>query len=264
MAGTGFVGLRCPNHKIALELIKASQVPIAAPSANKFGHISPTKANHVFNDFVDNNVLIIDGGNCSVGIESSVIKILKLSNDEFEIKILRKGIVSEAGLKKVISESQLLSQYKINITTRKIGGIKMDSKEAQIAPGFFIKHYSPNIDTFLLNRTNSLIKENKKQIMFNDCVLIDFGGMFESIKSKLFKYYDCSPCKDVFEAINNLYDQLHLAEKEKCNLILINNFYLNKVEGLKNEEHLDAIYERIFRSAGGKFAEMYEDGTVFI
>jgi len=50
-AETGFVGLRMPNHEIALDLLRTSQVPIAAPSANKFGHVSPTKAEHVYNDF---------------------------------------------------------------------------------------------------------------------------------------------------------------------------------------------------------------------
>ena len=62
-AGTGFVGIRMPNHSMALDLIKTSGLPIAAPSANKFGHVSPTKAEHVYNDFyIDSEVYIIDGG----------------------------------------------------------------------------------------------------------------------------------------------------------------------------------------------------------
>lgn len=75
-AETGFVGLRMPNHPVALDLIRGSQLPIAAPSANKFGHVSPTKAEHVYNDFhKDSEVFIIDGGQCSFGIESTVMKI---------------------------------------------------------------------------------------------------------------------------------------------------------------------------------------------
>jgi len=62
-ANTGYVGLRMPNHEIALELLRTSGLPIAAPSANKFGHVSPTKAEHVYNDFyLDSEVTIIDGG----------------------------------------------------------------------------------------------------------------------------------------------------------------------------------------------------------
>ena len=62
-AGTGFVGLRMPRHDIALNLMKKANLPLAAPSANKFGHISPTKAEHVYNDFYkDSGITILDGG----------------------------------------------------------------------------------------------------------------------------------------------------------------------------------------------------------
>ena len=75
-AGTGFVGIRMPNHEVALDLIRTSGLPIAAPSANKFGHVPPTKAEHVYDDFhADSEVYIIDGGSCSFGIESTVLKI---------------------------------------------------------------------------------------------------------------------------------------------------------------------------------------------
>lgn len=62
-AKTGLVGLRIPDHQVAIDLIKASGLPLAAPSANKFGHVSPTKAEHVYEDFKqDSEVYIIDGG----------------------------------------------------------------------------------------------------------------------------------------------------------------------------------------------------------
>lgn len=75
-ADTGLVGLRMPSNEIALELLRAAEVPVAAPSANKFGHVSPTKAEHVYNDFhLDSEVTILDGGQCNFGIESTVLKI---------------------------------------------------------------------------------------------------------------------------------------------------------------------------------------------
>ena len=75
-AQTGFVGIRLPNSPIALDLLRTAGVPVAAPSANKFGHVSPSKAAHVYKDFhKDTDVLIIDGGECSFGIESTVIKV---------------------------------------------------------------------------------------------------------------------------------------------------------------------------------------------
>jgi L-threonylcarbamoyladenylate synthase len=89
-AETGFVGIRIPNHPVAQALLKECGLPIAAPSANKFGHVSPTKAEHVYNDFhSDSDVFILDGGSCSFGIESTVVKLT-----ESELTIIRKGGVS--------------------------------------------------------------------------------------------------------------------------------------------------------------------------
>ena len=90
-ANTGYIGIRVPNHPVAQELLKEAGVPVAAPSANKFGHVSPTKAEHVYDDFhKDSEVLILDGGSCNFGIESTVLKI-----GDGELTIIRKGGVSE-------------------------------------------------------------------------------------------------------------------------------------------------------------------------
>ena len=98
-ADTGFVGIRMPNNQIALDLIKTSGLPIAAPSANKFGHVSPTKAEHVYNDFhKDSEVYIINGGSCSFGIESTVMKISYNKQGTYELLIFRRGGVSESSL----------------------------------------------------------------------------------------------------------------------------------------------------------------------
>jgi tRNA A37 threonylcarbamoyladenosine synthetase subunit TsaC/SUA5/YrdC len=79
-ADTGYVGIRVPNHPVALELLKSSGLPIAAPSANKFGHVSPTKAEHVYNDFYkDSEVLIIDGGSCSIVLKAQLSKSQRIS-----------------------------------------------------------------------------------------------------------------------------------------------------------------------------------------
>ncbi|KJP88278.1 Sua5/YciO/YrdC/YwlC family tRNA threonylcarbamoyl adenosine modification protein [Plasmodium fragile] len=76
-AHTGFCAVRMPRNNIAMEIIKVSHVPIAAPSANKFQHISPTTAAHVFHEFKNENILIFDDGQCDVGIESTVLKLVK-------------------------------------------------------------------------------------------------------------------------------------------------------------------------------------------
>eukprot|EP01035_Chromulina_nebulosa_P023561 gene23561-30550_t len=79
-AGTGFVGVRLPKHPIARQLLEITGLPIAAPSANRFGHVSPTSSLHVYEDLKNENVHILEdnvdmSGGCTIGIESTVAKI---------------------------------------------------------------------------------------------------------------------------------------------------------------------------------------------
>lgn len=91
------VGLRVPNHPVALALLRAFDSGIAAPSANRFGRISPTTAAHVESELGDRVAMILDGGPCAVGIEST---ILDLSRDR--PAILRPGAISAADIARVI------------------------------------------------------------------------------------------------------------------------------------------------------------------
>ena len=115
-AQTGYVGVRMPNSQIALDLLMTSGLPVAAPSANKFGHVSPTKAEHVYKDFhKDTDVLIIDGGECDFGIESTVLK-LQVSEDDatkFKLLILRKGGVSIESLRASLTKLGLIERTTI-------------------------------------------------------------------------------------------------------------------------------------------------------
>jgi L-threonylcarbamoyladenylate synthase len=74
-AGLPTVGLRMPRHPMALELLRTAQVPIAAPSANRFTQLSPTTAEHVREAFGEDTPFLLDGGPCEVGIESTVIAV---------------------------------------------------------------------------------------------------------------------------------------------------------------------------------------------
>jgi L-threonylcarbamoyladenylate synthase len=132
-AETGFVGLRMPSSEIALELLKTSGLPIAAPSANKFGHVSPSKAEHVYNDFhLDSEVTILDGGSCSFGIESTVLKIVDLGHEkDFELMILRRGGVSEKAL---IEAVQNFEDYNITIQSKQHKDFKPETEKLE-GPG---------------------------------------------------------------------------------------------------------------------------------
>lgn len=101
-AGTGFVGLRSPRHPIARKLIELSGLPIGAPSANLFGHVSPTECFHVVNDFYNQNIAVIDGGRCSLGLESTVVKL-----ENGVLQILREGSLTVSKLSEAIKSKNL-------------------------------------------------------------------------------------------------------------------------------------------------------------
>jgi len=103
-AGTGYVGIRVPNHSLALRLLQEAKCPVAAPSANRFGHVSPTSHLHVLHDLGNHNISILNGDSvettCKHGIESTVCKI---DIENKELVIFRRGAVSEIEIQKVLN-----------------------------------------------------------------------------------------------------------------------------------------------------------------
>lgn len=126
------VGVRCPNHPIMLQIINNINQPLAAPSANKFKSTSPTNAQHVEDEF-ESNVAVVDGGNCNIGIESTIIEIfqsLDLQNKRYEIKIYRPGIITKEQLSSCLSQTSW-SDTQINYSA------------SSVAPGQLKEHYRP-------------------------------------------------------------------------------------------------------------------------
>ncbi len=121
-AGLPTVGVRMPNHSMALDLIQAAGVPVAAPSANRFTALSPTTADHVRAAFGD-TVPVLDGGPCAVGIESTVVAI-----DGDKLKLLRPGMISFAEIEQVTAQADV----------------------SHPAPGMHEKHYSPRTRLILV------------------------------------------------------------------------------------------------------------------
>ncbi len=124
-AGGPTVAIRMPAHPVALALIRAAHTPIAAPSANRFGHISPTRADDVLADLGGQIDLILDGGPTPVGVESTVLSLV----DPIPT-ILRPGGVSREALQALLG--------KVNILRR-----TMPSAEAAPSPGTLSQHYAP-------------------------------------------------------------------------------------------------------------------------
>lgn len=129
-SGLNTVGIRMPDHEIALGLIKAAGCPIAAPSANKFGHISPTSARHVEKQLPTIDC-ILDGGNSVVGIESTVIAL-----NESGFEILRHGVITCKEIETIVP----------------CLGISSGSVKAAASPGMLHSHYSPNKPMYILGQ----------------------------------------------------------------------------------------------------------------
>jgi L-threonylcarbamoyladenylate synthase len=133
-AGRGTVGLRVPNHPLALQLLQAFGGAVAAPSANRSNHISPTSAADVHAELGDRVDLILDGGPCTVGIESTVLDLS--GKTPF---ILRPGGVSREQIEAVIGPVEIFHG-------------SVDAQTAAVSPGQHARHYSPATPTLRFER----------------------------------------------------------------------------------------------------------------
>lgn len=136
-AGRPLVGVRMPSHPVALELIRRAGVPIAAPSANTFGHTSPTTADHVLHDLDGRIDAILDAGPTAHGVESTV-----LDPTQSPMVIYRPGAVTAAQIRAVAGEVALFH-----------GGAEPIETPAQplAAPGLGLRHYAPKARLILLD-----------------------------------------------------------------------------------------------------------------
>lgn len=125
-SGLSTVGVRMPNHPMTLQFLEQLDCPLAAPSANKFTQTSPTKAQDVRDVFQDSDVFVLDGGPCLVGVESTIVQILK-----DELVILRLGMVTKTDLEQALAQSG----HRVQIRT---GAAHLES-----VPGNFSAHYKP-------------------------------------------------------------------------------------------------------------------------
>lgn len=211
-SGLRTVAIRMPENQIALKLIKYSNTPIAAPSANKFTRVSPTRVEHILKQFKDEEInYIIDGGKTNFGIESTIVKYI-----DNKFYILRKGSISKEEIEDIIKEKVLY--YK---------------QEDIEAPGNFKKHYAPKAKLKIVDE-NMKIKDDPE------------AGYIAFCKPPISKFKVVkilSPTKNLREAAANLFEYFHQMEDMK-----IKKIYVEKIE----EKGIgEAIMDRI-RKASGK------------
>lgn len=175
-SGLPNIAVRMPAHPVALELIRQSEVPIVAPSANKFKSISPTTAEHVFESLGEKVNMILDGGACKVGVESTIIDVTGK-----QVIILRAGGTSKEDLSRFLNEEILLSD---------------GTPDKPSAPGQLLKHYAPGRPL----RINAVTRQPGE-------FFIGFGNVKDAD-------LNLSPKGDLCEAAGNLFAFLRLADKQ--------------------------------------------------
>ncbi|MCU4768825.1 L-threonylcarbamoyladenylate synthase [Bacillus toyonensis] len=223
-AGLNTVGVRMPDHPVALALIEEANVPVAAPSANRSGRPSPTLASHVYEDLNGKIAGIVDGGATGVGVESTVIDCTS------EIPtILRPGGITKEQLEAVIGTISLDPALK-------------DEKEKPKSPGMKYTHYAPKAPLSIVEGSREFIQrlvDKKKEEGFKVGVLTteEYQRVYSADV-----VLSCGMRSDLASVATKLYDVLRTFDASEVDVIFSESF---PNDGIGN-----AIMNRLTKAAG--------------
>ncbi len=199
------VAVRVPNHPLTLELLKQLDFPLAAPSANPFSSISPTTAEHVEAYFKNTIKMVLDGGACKSGIESTIIGF-----ENNQPIIYRLGSTPLEAIEEVVG--------KIEIKNSSADLNQSRDKVQPNAPGMLERHYAPKTKTILTDNLKEDIKKNKGKriglLVYSDISDENYVA-FKLVLSK---------DKNLQEAASKLYDALHQLDKQDLDIIIAEKF----------------------------------------
>jgi L-threonylcarbamoyladenylate synthase len=196
-AGKSTVAVRVPNHPTALALLEQLNFPLAAPSANPFGSISPTKSVHVAGYFKDSELTILEGGECQSGIESTIVGFEKGT-----VVLYRLGSITIEAIESIVGP---IKTNRHNETT-------------PAAPGMLSKHYSPKTKTILTsNILEAQASFDKKRIG-----ILSFQKNYDS--ENIISCEILSPEGSLTVAATNLYAAMHTLDQLDLDLILAERF----------------------------------------
>lgn len=212
-SGLDRVGIRCPDHSLTRTLLEQLPFPLAAPSANPFGYVSPTTAQHVQNQLGDKIPYILDGGTCAVGIESTVI-----GWENSRPVIYRMGGISVEQIESVIGKVI----------------VKAHSSSRPQAPGQLQSHYAPR-KKFLLGDLEKLTKSNTGKHVG----ILSFSQNISGIPRE--NQLVLSPSSSLTEAAHNLFSMLRQFDQMNIDVVL--------AEEVPNEGLGRAINDRLRRAA---------------
>ncbi|KIY51606.1 translation factor [Fistulina hepatica ATCC 64428] len=257
-AGQSTVAVRMPSHPVARALIAISDTPLAAPSANSSGKPSPTRAEHVLHDLNGKVALILDGGACGVGLESTVIDGL---HEDGDLRVLRPGGVTVEAIERALAEaSQGKHVPKVLVYRRDYRDQTLEN--APTTPGMKYRHYSPSVPVILL-LTSTPVPNEHQAVSFAELLselevnwhlprTCKVGLMFQSdsalagvpLSSDGFEWYKFPLGAVLKPAISaqRLFDGLLTLERQGVDLILVE-------EIRENDEGL-AFMNRVKKAAG--------------
>lgn len=193
-SGLDTVGIRVPAHPVTLELLKQLEFPLAAPSANPFGYISPTRPDHVQDQLGKEVSLILDGGDSEFGVESTIVEVIS----ETEVRVLRWGGLDE----------QLLKSLNITVTAN------THSSSNPTAPGMLLSHYAPR-KPFYTGTISELLKIHQGKKI---AVLQYLPNTIESNSN--IEYHALTSSGDLKEASHHLFALMRKLDQSDNDVIL--------------------------------------------
>lgn len=196
-AGKDTVAVRIPNHPVTLQLLKALSFPLAAPSANPFNRISPTSAQHVERYFKDLIPMVLEGGPCQNGLESSIVGF-----EHDEPILYRLGAISLEELERVVGSM----------------AVKNRNEQAPQAPGMLAKHYAPKTKTYLVSDIAPFVAIHPDKTIG----VLSFSELFEAPNIKHIEIL--SKSGDLREAASKLYRALHTLDDFHLDMIVAQRF----------------------------------------
>jgi L-threonylcarbamoyladenylate synthase len=239
-AGLETVAVRMPRHPVALAVIRALGSPIAAPSANRFMHVSPTTAQHAYSDLNNRVPLVLDAGPCEIGVESTVLDLCAETP-----RILRPGGVSLEALRTILPEVQPPVQRK--------AAVEDEDSLVKKAPGQLLTHYAPAVPLLLYDGAVEAMRDAMLNEIQHRCTQGEHIGILVADEDiPVFQHtgaliYSAGSADDLTQVAAKLFAGLRTLEEAHVQVILCRN-YGDRGLGL-------AIRDRLLKAAGGKVRE---------
>lgn len=199
-AGLAGVGVRVPDHPLALQLLRAAECPIAAPSANPFGGVSPTTAEHVLQGLNDRIDGVLDGGRCRIGLESTVVSLM----DDHPV-VLRLGGLPLESIAEVTGPIQVAT------------GNPDLSDTAQAAPGMLTRHYAPGTSIVVVSHDTTIRPTHPRTALLTWGPVVTDDHQFTAVEN-------LSETSDLTECAANFFAALRSLDAANPDVIIARSF----------------------------------------